>query len=43
MSKGQQIWAQVRNWKIVNGGINETPRDFNSETGLSAKVAPNLK
>ena len=30
-SGGTQIWVRVRGDKIVNGGINETPRD---STGL---------
>src|SRR5580704_3577609 len=25
---GTQIWAQVRDGKITNGGVNITPRDF---------------
>jgi RHS repeat-associated protein len=37
--KGQQLWAQVRDRKIINGGLNETPREFNAETGLSAMEA----
>ena len=35
IENGKQLWAVVRNNIIRNGGINETPRTFNSTTGLS--------
>ena len=38
--KGQQYWAEVRDGKIINGGINETPKIFNSESGFSAIEKP---
>ncbi len=34
-SNGTQTWVQVRNGRIVNGGINQTPRTFNPRSGLS--------
>ncbi len=32
---GKQIWAGVRKGSIRYGGMNETPKIFNSGTGLS--------
>ena len=45
LSNGAQVWAEVRNGKIINGGINKSPRAFNSQTGLNApqKPGPNGK
>jgi hypothetical protein len=34
LSDGTQVWTQARNGKLVNGGVNATPRLFNSQTGL---------
>ena len=33
---GTQTWVQTRNGVIINGGVNQTPRTFNPNTGLSA-------
>gem|GEM_PF-1113347 len=33
---GNQIWVKVRGNRIVEAGINTTPRTFNSATGLTA-------
>ena len=32
---GSQLWAQVRNNQIRNGGINASPRNFKPQSGLS--------
>jgi len=32
---GTQVWVRVRNGEIINGGINQTPRTYSPETGLS--------
>lgn len=37
---GTQVWTQTRNGQIINGGLNQTPRAFNPQTGLSAPVRP---
>ena len=31
---GTQVWAEVRNGRIRNGGFNETPKIYNPKTGL---------
>ena len=33
-SDGSQVWVQSRNGNIFEGGVNNTPRPWNSETGL---------
>ena len=37
---GRQVWVQTRNGKIINGGVNRTPKTFNPQTGLSAPSKP---
>jgi RHS repeat-associated protein len=37
---GTQVWTQTRNGQIVNGGLNQTPKVFNPETGLSSPTKP---
>jgi filamentous hemagglutinin len=32
---GRQAWTTSRNGIIQNGGVNQTPKTFNSKTGLS--------
>jgi hypothetical protein len=34
---GTQVWVQVRDGQIINGGVNQPPRAFNPETGLSGR------
>ena len=31
---GRQVWVQIRGTKIVDAGVNLTPRRFNPHTGL---------
>jgi hypothetical protein len=33
---GTQLWVQVRHGEIINGGLNQVPRNYNSQMGLSA-------
>ena len=40
---GSQVWVQSRNGQIWNGGINNTPLTYNSETGLAAITKPGWK
>jgi RHS repeat-associated protein len=37
---GTQVWTQARNGEIINGGLNQTPRTFNPQTGLSSPTKP---
>jgi len=37
-SDGTQVWAQVRNGNIIDGGLNKTSKLFNSETGLKLNL-----
>src|SRR4051812_26226805 len=37
---GTQTWVQTRNDIISNGVVNQTPRMFNPQTGLSSPVRP---
>ena len=37
---GTQIWVQVRENKIRNGGINNPPKSWNAQTGYSASHKP---
>lgn len=40
---GKQVWALVRNNVIRNGGINDTIRSFNKQTGLSTNIGSTWK
>ena len=42
-SNGTQIWVEVRGKTIINGGINEIPKIYNPETGLSNYKKINIK
>ncbi|WP_395834941.1 hypothetical protein [Archangium violaceum] len=37
---GTQVWVQVRHGEIINGGLNQVPRNYNSQMGLSAPSKP---
>jgi hypothetical protein len=39
MRDGSQVWVQIWDGCIVNGGVNSTSRIFNLMTGLSAEAA----
>ncbi len=34
LEDGRQVWVEARNGNIFDGGINESPKFWNSETGL---------
>ncbi|WP_013631018.1 hypothetical protein [Rubinisphaera brasiliensis] len=34
---GTQTWVQTRGDQIINGGVNQTPKTYNPQTGLSAQ------
>lgn len=36
LPNGTQVWAEVRNGVIVEGGLNLTPKTYNPTTGLKA-------
>jgi len=40
---GSQTWVQVRDGKIINGGVNDVPKTFDQNTGLSAPSKPSQK
>ncbi len=40
LDNGTQAWTQKRNGNIINGGLNQTPRPFNPQTGLSRQQPP---
>ena len=37
---GSQVWVETRNGNIINGGLNSTPKNWNSQTGLKANQSP---
>ncbi len=43
LENGTQVWTQTRKGEIINGGVNQTPRVYNPETGLSSPTKPNWK
>jgi RHS repeat-associated protein len=40
LDDGRQVWTQKRDGEIQNGGINDTPRDWNPRSGFSAPTRP---
>ena len=38
---GTQVWSSARKGKIINGGVNKTPMEFDFQTGLNKN--PNKK
>jgi len=38
LADGTQVWAQVFNGQIKNGGLNLTPKLWNPKTGLSKNI-----
>jgi filamentous hemagglutinin len=39
MPDGTQLWVQLREGRITNGGVNERPRHFDPSRGLSGSSA----
>ena len=37
---GSQVWVQIRDGRIINGGINVQPRAYDPTTGLSGRMPP---
>ena len=40
LADGRQIWVNVRGNNITNGGINDTPRQWDPQTGFSRPFRP---
>jgi len=40
---GSQTWVQTRGDRIINGGVNTTPRPFHPDTGFSMPTPPRPK
>ncbi|HAA28925.1 MAG TPA: hypothetical protein DDW76_25150 [Cyanobacteria bacterium UBA11369] len=43
LTTGEQIWVQVRNGEIRNGGKNPLPKTWHPDTGLSSSTQPNYQ
>ncbi|PMS14281.1 hypothetical protein FNF07_05190 [Trinickia caryophylli] len=37
---GTQTWVGIRGGKVSYGGINQTPKSFNPQTGLASPTRP---
>jgi len=35
---GTQVWVETRNGKIIDGGLNNSPKSYNSNTGLKSQI-----
>jgi len=40
---GTPVWVQLRDGKIINGGVNQVPKVYNPKTGLSSSQPPKQK
>ena len=40
LEDGTQVWTCSQNGEIRDGRLNESPREFHPETGLSSPVKP---
>jgi hypothetical protein len=40
LSDGKQVWVRMRNSVIRDGGVNDSPKVFNFDTGLCASIRP---
>ena len=43
LPNGKQLWAHLYRGRIVNGGINESPKPYNPISGFSKLIKPSQK